>query len=282
MNRRGWFALLLIAGLLAGLQVVPGAAAQGPSIQLAMLLDSSGSIGADWGTITDGVASALENPDCFPHDGSVELTVIEFATGANVIVGPVVIDSLATAQAQATTIRAETGGSGGTNMTAAFNLAATTLSGSANFDTSLRQVVNVVTDGEPTSPAGAVAARDAMITALGMTDGQDEIDAEGIGSGVNVSYLQNQIVWPQPGSLWTPPDPVPEPGWLRLVDTAQELADSMCEKFQVIIDQPVGGATYAPSVSDQVAPWMIAALVGLGLLGGLAAAGTLAFRRNKA
>lgn len=280
MRRRGWFGLLLVAGLLAGLLVVPGAAAQGPDIQLALLLDSSGSIGADWGTITAGVADALENPDCFPHDGSVELTVIQFATSANVIVGPVVIDSLATAQAEAAVIRGIGGGSGGTNMTAAFNLAATELSGSTNFDASLRQVVNVVTDGVPNSTTNAAAARGTMITTLQMTEEQDEIDAEGIGVLLDIDWLRDNIVYPQPGYIAPPFDQ--GPGWVRQVADAQELADTMCEKFQVIIEEPVGGTTYASDLWDVIAPWMIAALAGFVLLGGLAAARLLTFRREKA
>jgi len=47
--------------------------------QLAMILDGSGSISPeDWDLLRTGLANAVENPDVFPRDSSVELTVIQF------------------------------------------------------------------------------------------------------------------------------------------------------------------------------------------------------------
>jgi len=49
-------------------------------IQVGMALDGSDSIiSSDWTIILDGVATAIENN--VPHDGSVELTVVQFSSG---------------------------------------------------------------------------------------------------------------------------------------------------------------------------------------------------------
>lgn len=50
-----------------------------PFTQLAMVLDGSGSISnSDWDLMRKGLANAIENESVFPHDGSVELTVVQF------------------------------------------------------------------------------------------------------------------------------------------------------------------------------------------------------------
>ena len=47
--------------------------------QLAMVLDGSGSISDhDWDLMRKGLANAIENESVFPHDGSVELTIVQF------------------------------------------------------------------------------------------------------------------------------------------------------------------------------------------------------------
>ena len=47
--------------------------------QLAMILDGSGSISSsDWNLMREGLARSIENASIFPHDGNVELTVIQF------------------------------------------------------------------------------------------------------------------------------------------------------------------------------------------------------------
>ncbi|GAF91054.1 unnamed protein product, partial [marine sediment metagenome] len=52
--------------------------------QMAMILDGSGSIfDNDWDIMLEGLATAIEDVGCFPHDGSVELTVIQFGGNSN-------------------------------------------------------------------------------------------------------------------------------------------------------------------------------------------------------
>jgi hypothetical protein len=111
-----------------------------------------------------------------------------------------------------------------------------------------RQVINLVTDGEPnrccnvdgnydsdTCYDGAKTsvenARDYMVTTLGMTADQDEFDAEAVGTGPDVAWLRDYVVWPQPGSDTWPPV---GPGWVRQVASYTEFAETIGEKFQIV------------------------------------------------
>lgn len=238
-------------------------------VQVAMILDGSGSIGpADWGTIKEGVASAVENSSCVPHDGTVELTVVQFGydapVNAKVEVGPVVITS-ANVSTVATQIRNMPYSGDMTPMAYGIRLAADTIANSPNFDSRIKQVINLATDGVPNVldtyfPAtdylnNTVQARNYTITTLAMTVDQDEFDAEGIDiSDDNRDWLKDNIVYPQPGNI-APPF---VPGWVRVVANAEEFADTVCEKFEVII-QP----TPPPAPVPILTPIGIIALVGL-------------------
>jgi hypothetical protein len=204
-------------------------------VQVAMILDGSGSIStSEWDVIKEGVASAVENSSCLPDDGTVELTVVQFgyASGAKVEVGPVIITS-ANAGTVASQIRAMPKGDWGTPMAAAFTLAANTLSASPNFDPSIKQAINLATDGVPDSKANTETARNNAIATLQMTPTQDEIDAEGIGiSNTNRDWLRDRIVYPQPGYI---APPFAGPGWVRVVADANEFAATVCEKFEQIV-----------------------------------------------
>ena len=62
-----------------------------------------------------------------------------------------------------------------------------------------------------------------------MTTSQDEIDAEFLGTQGSASdWLRDDIVYPQPG-YYAPP--FSGAGWVRVVNTAQDYADSICEKI---------------------------------------------------
>jgi len=53
--------------------------------ELAMVLDGSGSISSyDWSIMREGLARSIENSSVFPHDGNVELTVIQFGGISNI------------------------------------------------------------------------------------------------------------------------------------------------------------------------------------------------------
>ncbi|GAG52621.1 unnamed protein product, partial [marine sediment metagenome] len=89
--------------------------------------------------------------------------------------------------------------------------------------------------------ASAEDARDYALDLLEMTEDQDEFDVEGIGiSDTNRDWLKDNIIFPATGYS-SPPEswPPPGPGWVRVVDTFQDFADTICEKFQIIVE-PTG------------------------------------------
>ena len=174
-------------------------------------------------------------------------------------------------------------GEGGTAMSSAFHLAADVLSGdplgklvgtafedmaSTHSDWG-RQVVNLVTDGQPNceyldddryyarwfwfdnpnpDPNSAEWAQQFVlgkldteaaltyfnsIVPLNAGEG-DEIDAEAVGDDTDVPWMRDNVVWPQPGDDTWPPA---GPGWVREVADFTELAQTFKEKFQLIFNE---------------------------------------------
>ena len=226
-------------------------------VQLAMLLDGSGSIvDDDWIIMLEGLADAIEY--CFPIDGTVELTVIQFG-GYQPAIAQVEIDPIVVNDTNYMSIASDIMGiaklGDATPTACAINLAADTLAASPNFDISNRQVINLVTDGVPNcvcevgeytgtwidGPAGvaqgkasAEAAMSYLLSTLGMTADQDEFDAEAVGTGPDVAWLRDYIVWPG-GYEWTEVSP-PGPGWVRHVSDYTEFAATICEKFAILFE----------------------------------------------
>jgi hypothetical protein len=237
MNIKKLLAVLAVMMAITIVFAVP-ASAQNVEVQIGMALDRSGSIDAsNWDIIVNGVADAVNDSTCVPHDGTVELTVVTFPGGLQV--GPVVITS-ANAADIAESIRVIPYSRGDTPMDYGITTTANAMSSSPHFDPAIKQVINIATDGKPTcAPAAVVAARNAAITLLGMDmDDKDEIDAEAIGSGPDINWLRDNIVYPQPGTI-APPYPQPgTSGWVHAVADAQEFSDSMCEKFERITPVP--------------------------------------------
>jgi hypothetical protein len=212
-------------------------------IQVAFLLDSSGSISlGEWNIMINGLADAVEDSRCFPHDGRLELTVVRFGCDADVPVGPVVITS-GNAGTIADDIRDIAYWSDGcTCISCAFDAAADALEDSPNFSRSLKQAINLVTDGDPfpESKGAAEQGRDDCIDQLHMTAAQDVICCEAIGMGADVDWLTDEIAFPQPGCEWPIGDDEPDcDGWVRYVEDADEFADTICEKLEVVLEEPI-------------------------------------------
>jgi len=216
-----------------------GGIADGGLIQLGLCLDGSGSISAaDWTVIKNGVANAITSS--LPHDGSVELTVVQFGfdtpLDSQIEVAPTIVDSDATASAIATAVLAMGQGGDNTPMAHGLNLTWSAMKNSPNFGSSEMQIINVATDGLPNillpeSPTGIAPDDVTWVRNMAEGEGLDEIDAEAIGAGADVTWMQDYLVLPQPGTVAPPYDP----GWVEYVPDAEAFAEAMTTKFEIII-----------------------------------------------
>jgi hypothetical protein len=248
-TRRGFMALILVVTLLASL-FGTASVAQATTVdtQLGFAVDGSGSIsGGEWDTMTEGLAMAIEDGTVVPQDGTVEICVVQFADnipGAQVEVGATVIDSQATADAVAATIRAM-GQMGGLTPTGAGITAVTAeMMASPNWATATRHIINLCTNGhpEPDPPEGqnAIDARNAAIA-----NGITEIDAECIGvTAFWLEWTRDNLAYPEPAITAPPyPDPPGSVGFVVEVATFDDFPVAIREKLEVIFIPPVPGIT---------------------------------------
>ena len=246
--------------------------------QLAILLDGSSTINSDeWDIMRTGLADAVEEPIYFPHDGSVELTIIQFGGNDNggdsprakIEIGPIIVND--NYMDISNDIRSLDKIGGMTPTPCAIYLAADTLSSSPNFDANTRQIINLVTDGKPNcvwsgipgdytgnpgnsgqSKESTESARDYLLSKLEMTDNKDEFDAEAIGPVPEIDWLRDSIVWP--GSYeWesTSPSP-PGPGWVRAVSDYDEFASGVHELFDILFGDIIHSAEIISSTPIDV------------------------------
>jgi uncharacterized repeat protein (TIGR01451 family) len=216
--------------------------------QFAIILDGSTSISSsDWKLMRTGLANAIKDPYMFPHDGTVELTVIQFGQKdsrtqyARKELGPIIVKENNYISIGNTIANLRQLG-GYTPMGCGIYLAADTLNKSLFLNQSDRQVVCLITDGQPNCScdpktytgrfvncvvgrAVAEEGRNYLIDILNMTPGQDQFSSIAVGDDTNTPWLKNNIVWPQPGN-YAPPY---KPGWVRNVTSWQEFSECICE-----------------------------------------------------
>ena len=217
--------------------------------QLAMILDGSTSISStNWRLMRTGLANAIKDPSVFPHDGTVELTIIQFGQRdwwgtqyARKEIGPVVVT-----ENNYLTIGSAIGNlrqlGGYTPMGCGIYLTADTVVNSLFFDSSKRQVICMVTDGQPNCSCNpstytgrfvnctvgktvAEEGRNYLIDILNLSAGQDQFSIIAVGDDTNTPWLKNNIAWPEPGN-YAPPY---QPGWIRNVSSWQEFSESVRE-----------------------------------------------------
>lgn len=243
-------------------------------IQLAMILDGSGSIHyTDWDVMTQGLYNSLVDEDIFPHDSSVELTVIQFGVHSNecdVEIPPTIVSSSNYASI-ANTIYNLDQGNGGTPMAAGIYLATDTLRNSPNYNANRKQVITLVTDGKPTYWSDfdeyfghgegyytdsidletTETARNYSVDHLQMSESTDEFDSLAVGSGPDVNWLNSSIVWPEPGIIWdiTETDTPGGPGWVATIDSFNDFELATRQMFKVLFSGITNSANFVSSVT---------------------------------
>lgn len=216
------------------------------SVDLATCLDGSGSVGGgNFSLQTDGIASAIEDPDVVPRDGSVRLTMIQFNSFSRVEVEPTrITDDNVDSLAQR--IRDIGFRSGGTDIAGCIATARDTLSSAE--PASSTQVIDVSTDGRSNQSAAereSERARDAGIDAL---------NAIGVTNGIDRGLLE-AIVFPRPvgGSN----------GFVVEVDEFEQFGEAIADKIRretAVPDPTVGGLEIADGGTDE--PVTLSAVVG--------------------
>ncbi|MBB5204267.1 hypothetical protein HNQ51_001581 [Inhella inkyongensis] len=228
------FAVSTLAGAAtAATLLFSSAAAAGPT-QLGFILDRSGSIGSgNWSIIVNGLANAVNT--LLPANGTYEVSVVTFASSATANIQNFLVTDVASRTALANQIAGLTFSGGGTNFSAAFSTMNTVLGNTIqNAD---KSYINFATDG--ISSTDGKPARDAAI-AMGV----DNISIEGIGGGVDKTYLMNNICYPGPCDD-TSPYNFPNQGFYIGVADAQAYAAAIGNKLRTVTGQIPEPATLA-------------------------------------
>lgn len=238
-----------VSGLLADAEAAAdafgpggGGGGGGPLVQLAFLIDGSTSIDPpDFALQTQGVAEAVRGIATFP----VEVTVIQFADGAAVEVGPVLINDSTQANDVADDIALIAQDFGGTNTAAAINLAVSELLGSPNFEPGNITLINLSTDGNPTLPPPEANARAEAANAAtnAQVMGITGISVEAVGPSPDVTYLNDFIAYPDPSEIVMDPANLPDPtmtGFVLEVESFEDFGPALEAKLQEIIPPAAG------------------------------------------
>ncbi|MEO1969522.1 MAG: DUF1194 domain-containing protein [Sphingomonadaceae bacterium] len=169
---------LLLTALGATSALAMSAPASAATIELALALDASGSIGSsDFNLQRQAYINALSDTSILPQDGTIAIGIYRFASTTTTIFSMAEITSgNFSALITALTNMAYTGG--GTNIGSAINTATADIFG--NGVTSNRQIIDVSTDGFGTMGTS-------VADALGA--GVDQINCIGIGGGADCSNV---------------------------------------------------------------------------------------------
>ena len=246
--------VLLLLGLSALVWMYTGTltrkhvSAAGVKVQLCMVIDGSGSVNSsEWAIMREAIAESVN--DTVPHDGSVELTIVQFGYSSGVParteVHPTVIDETNYIMvASQVLIIPKMGGSTPTG--GGLYLAWKEIRESARFADAARQVINLATDNKPNvrnynasadldGHGGTPDASDDVIATVNaaVDQGLDELDIEGIGlADSTAEWFSKWIVQPQPG-IEAPP--FSKPGWIRTVADVSEFANTVDQKMRIVI-----------------------------------------------
>ncbi|MEM3383304.1 MAG: VWA domain-containing protein [Nitrososphaerales archaeon] len=203
--------------------------------QIGLCIDGSGSISiSNWNIIKSGIANAVQ--DTLPKDGSIELTIVQFGgTTARVELSPTIITE-SNVGSVVNKINAMSKMGGTTPMAAGLSLIWNTMRNSPNFATAKKQIINLITDGNPNVPSPSSNARSQVISVrnTAVSQGLDELDVEAIGTNVDINWLKN-VAYPN-GVIVSISDPTPWPaGWVLPISKFEDFSVAISKKFEMII-----------------------------------------------
>lgn len=240
--------ILCILALVVGLQLAAAAqeATSSVQLQLGFLIDGSGSIqSSDFTTIRNALSTVLGDQTLVPHDGSVEVTVVQFSDSrAAIQVRPTVITDSTIASVQQS-IRSMSQGGGGTPLWSGIDQIVSLMTNSPNFSSAQRQTINIATDGQPQVPVESIGTAEGERRSFESRDraiaaGIDEIDAEGVGQAISDNNFRDflvNLVWPQPGVLINNGSLASsfEPGFVTLVTEFADFEAAVRDKVEAIL-----------------------------------------------
>jgi hypothetical protein len=211
-----------------------------------LVIDGSGTItDADWTIIVNALSNVVNAT--VPHDGSVELTIVQFGYNGSL---PARTDLTPTVMNNATYVEVansilgipKLGGS--TSMADGLYLAWKELKSSANFQGASKHVIYLATDGIPNirngnatidlNGDGLINAYDDVISVANgsANQGLTELDMELIGISDASAWFRDNLVYPQPG-VFAPP--YSKAGWVHQVAGIDEFAGTMSQSFQALV-----------------------------------------------
>lgn len=208
--------------------------------QLGFAVDASGSIGAaNFSLMRTGYATALA---ALPVDGSIEVTMVSFATGTVTVVTPTVVTA-ATLPGIIAAVNAMvfTGGSTATNL--GIDRVTQLMTGSTNFSRTLNSMINLATDGIPNSQVAALASAIAAEAA-----GIDAMTAEAVAAPAGaIDDLRDLVFTPLTGPCNNcgvvlpdgsiPPNPMTSQPWVLVVNSFNDFGVAINAKIQASINR---------------------------------------------
>ena len=209
-----------------------------PVNQLGFALDASGSVSAtNYDLLRTGLNSAIAG---LPVDGSVEITVVTFASGSSTVVAPTILTAASLPDIQ-NSITTHTKTGGGTNTAGAIDRLTAELTGSVNFaDPGSSAHINLATDGFANSQSAAETSSQNSAAA-----GVDSLSVEAIGGGINSpGGLANMLAlaFPGPATILAENETnIPDPtngSWVVPVSDFSAYADVVNAKVQAIVNNP--------------------------------------------
>jgi len=250
MKCKKWIATIVSAtAVMMGAQVNAA-----PVTQLGFILDSSGSIGtANWNTIKNGLANAVNT--LIPINGTYDVSVVNFSDTANIIANSFLVDSAIARTNLATLIQNMPYIGGTTNFADAFAKMTTALTDNigtgttvATASNALATYVNFATDGVDNTDTANTNPNLALLKAAGV----DNISVEAIGSGIDTTFLQGTVCFPQACDLTSPYNFPTQGFYIGVADAAAYVA-AIDNKLRIVTNQVPEPSSFA--------------LLGLGLLG---------------